>query len=156
MTDKELRQLNRAELIDIIYELQKRNKRCMEQNQKLQDALDDRVLRLNQSGSIAEAALKVNGIFESAQAAADQYLCSVRAQNADLEQKKEKMQKECDTMLQTAEQKARKIVADAEEHARQITAEADKQAEEKWSRFQQKAQELIRVHEELQALVRKA
>jgi len=37
-------------------------------------------LRLEQVGSIAEAALSLNRVFEAAQAAADQYLESVKAQ----------------------------------------------------------------------------
>ena len=40
----------------------------------------DRTLRLEQVGSIAEAALSLNRVFEAAQAAADQYLESVKAQ----------------------------------------------------------------------------
>ena len=42
--------------------------------------LADRTLRLEQVGSIAEAALSLNRVFEAAQAAADQYLESVKAQ----------------------------------------------------------------------------
>ena len=37
------------------------------------------MLLLSEAGSIAEAALRLNGVFEAAQAAADQYLDSVRA-----------------------------------------------------------------------------
>ena len=46
----------------------------------LRRQLADRTLRLEQVGSIAEAALSLNRVFEAAQAAADQYLESVKAQ----------------------------------------------------------------------------
>ena len=50
------------------------------QNANLRRQLADRTLRLEQVGSIAEAALSLNRVFEAAQAAADQYLESVKAQ----------------------------------------------------------------------------
>ena len=50
---------------------------------ELEDKLADRDLRIRESGSIAEAALKVNGIFEAAQAAADQYLENLRRIHGD-------------------------------------------------------------------------
>ena len=68
MTDRELRRLGRAELVDIIYELQSRNQQCEAEIEKLQKALDDKILKIASAGSIAEAALKLSGIFEAAQA----------------------------------------------------------------------------------------
>ena len=79
MTDRELRRLSRAELVDIIYELQNRNQQSEAEMEKLQKALDDKILKIASAGSIAEAALKLSGIFEAAQAAADQYLASLKA-----------------------------------------------------------------------------
>ena len=144
MTDKELKRLGRSELIEILYELQKRNDDLMQENRQLKEALDDRQLHLSEAGSIAEAALRVNGVFEAAQAAADQYLQSIRSANADME-----------TKIAEARQKADAIIRVAEEKAQQTAAEADRQAEASWAAFRQKADELIRAHEELSALAEK-
>lgn len=86
MTDKELRRLSRADLIDVIYELEKKNLDYQQQIQKLQEALDEKILKLSSAGSIAEAALKLNGVFEAAQAAADQYVASLQAACAEARQ----------------------------------------------------------------------
>lgn len=48
---------------------------------QLEDQLEDREIRIQESGSIAEAALKLSGIFEAAQAAADQYLENIKKQS---------------------------------------------------------------------------
>ncbi len=85
MTDRELRHLSRADLIDIIYELQKQSDEKDAQMQKMRAALEERTLRISNAGSIAEAALSINGVFEAAQAAADQYLASIKAAAADME-----------------------------------------------------------------------
>ena len=88
MTDRELRRLGRAELVDIIYELQSRNQQCEAEIEKLQKALDDKILKIASAGSIAEAALKLSGIFEAAQAAADQYLAYLEARMGRDEEKR--------------------------------------------------------------------
>lgn len=85
MTDRELRHLSRADLIDIIYELQKQSDEKDAQMQKMRAALEERTLRISNAGSIAEAALSINDVFEAAQAAADQYLASIKAAAADME-----------------------------------------------------------------------
>lgn len=80
MAERELRRMNRMELIEIIYALKQHEEELERQNAKLRRQLADRTLRLEQVGSIAEAALSLNQVFEAAQAAADQYLESVKAQ----------------------------------------------------------------------------
>ena len=92
MTDKDLRHLSRAELLDILYEQQKRYEDSLAENQALRQQLEDRTLRIASAGSIAEAAIQVNGVFEAAQAAADQYLASVKAATADMVQKTDEAQ----------------------------------------------------------------
>ncbi len=78
MASKELRRMNREELIEIIYALQQNEKRLEEENRELQRKLEERKITIEKAGSIAEAALQLNRIFEAAQEAADQYLLSVQ------------------------------------------------------------------------------
>lgn len=79
MTEKELRRLRRLDLIEIIYKYQRRERKLQEENETLRAQLDSKVLKLKEAGSIAKAALELNGVFEAAQRAADQYLVSVKA-----------------------------------------------------------------------------
>lgn len=78
MTDKEFKRLRRSDLLDIILELQKKNREQAERISTLEEQLSSRELKLEKAGSIAEAALAVNGVIEAAQAAADQYLEQLR------------------------------------------------------------------------------
>ena len=79
VTDRELRRLGRGDLIEILYQYQRREQQLEEQNAELRRRLEERSIRIEQAGSIAEAALSLNRVFESAQAAADQYLEEVQA-----------------------------------------------------------------------------
>ena len=78
MTDKEFKRLNRAQLIEIIYQFQMKVDKLTEQNQELERELADKRLRLNNAGSIADAAIEINNCFSNAQNAAEQYLNEIK------------------------------------------------------------------------------
>lgn len=78
MTDKELRKLSRAELLEMLLIQTKEVERLREELEEAKSRLEDRRILLEKAGSIAEASLMLNGIFESAQRAADQYLDNIR------------------------------------------------------------------------------
>ena len=134
MADRELRRMHRAELIEIIYALKQSEDQLKAQNAALTAQLQDRQLRLASAGSIAEAALSLNGVFDAAQAAADQYLQAVRTSAAETQAQKEQ------------------ILADAERQAKEIVDTAERQAAEHWKRFQLQAGQLIQAHAELQEM----
>ena len=78
MTDKELHKLKRSELLEIMIEQGKEIERLQKCLTEAEEKLHDRRIVMEKAGSIAEAALQLNQILETAQRAADQYLESVR------------------------------------------------------------------------------
>lgn len=78
--------------------LRKRLDRKDEQIHKLRDILQSertkRKIELSEAGSIAEAALRLNVIFEAAQKAADQYLYNIKMLNGGEEQEQDADQEE--------------------------------------------------------------
>ena len=74
MEDKELKKLKRAELIEMLFALRKRNEELMIENDVLKEKLESRIIKTKECGSLAEASLALTGIFEKAQEAADLYL----------------------------------------------------------------------------------
>ena len=156
MTDKELKRLNRRELVDIIYELQKKDAERESEIERLQAALAKKELAVSEAGSIAEAALKVNGVFEAAQAAANQYLLSIRAANANVIEKIETARKQSDELLRQTSLRADSIISEAEAKANAIISNANQDAAKSWTQFQQKADELLRTRTELNELLQKA
>jgi len=141
MTDQELRRLSRAELLDIIDTLLQQKEQAEQQLAQAQAQLKDKQLRIANAGSIAEAALALNGVFDAAQAAADQDLQGVRASAADMQ-----------AQLAQAQQQKQQILAEAEQKAQQIVSTAERQAAEQWKRFQVQAGQLIQAHSELREM----
>ena len=106
MFSKELKKLNRRELVDIIYQLKKNEQELQEQIESLQEQLQSKRIKLDVAGSIAEAATDITQIFSVAQVTADLYL------------------QEIAYMKTETEQTCKKLIADAETQARNILAAA--------------------------------
>lgn len=78
MTDKELRKLSRKELLEILISQELELQRLRKKLDDAEIALQDREIAIGTAGSIAEAALQLNNVFEAADKAAKQYLENVR------------------------------------------------------------------------------
>lgn len=104
MTDKEFKRLSRYQLIEIIYQLQLRQQELSAENERLTNALEDKRLRISEAGNIAEAALDIHNVLQSAQEAAAMYLEEIRIM-------REETNEECQRLLEEARAEAQSIVA---------------------------------------------
>ena len=113
MTDKELRKLTRAELLELLLVQAKEIDKLNETVEQLQTQIQQREINLSQAGNIAEAALQLNGIFEAAQAAADQYLENIMRPVSDTETRCREMleqaQQQCDALLSSTRQRTGQV-----------------------------------------------
>lgn len=107
MISKELKKLSRRELVDIIYQMKKNEQQMQEEIAALQDALQEKRIRISEAGSIAEAATSITNVFASAQRAADLYLQEIACM-------KEETRQECNRMIADARRTAERIYADLE------------------------------------------
>ena len=107
MTAKELKNLRRSDLMEILLELSKENEQLKEQIKEAEKKLQDRQILIEESGSLAEAALKLNKIFEDAQAACEQYEHNVRLRCEQLESE---TGKKCEKILSQLEKSAKKQI----------------------------------------------
>lgn len=105
MTNREFKKLKRPELIEIIYQLQI----------ELEDAkkqLENRNIKIATAGSIADAAVAVNQLMETAQQTADQYVESV----------KKSAEEEKERIIEEAKAEASRIIEEAK-----ITCQPDRE-----------------------------
>ena len=79
MTDKQLKKLSRRELLELLILQTRKVENLEKQLEEANRQLRDRRILIESSGSLAEAAMKLNGVFEAAERAAQQYLENVRA-----------------------------------------------------------------------------
>ncbi|MBR6548824.1 MAG: DNA repair protein [Clostridia bacterium] len=85
MSQLELKKLSRKKLLELLL---KQTERADRLEQKLHEAnkqLEARQINIEKVGSIAEATVALNGVFASAQAAADQYLENIKQMQDSIE-----------------------------------------------------------------------
>lgn len=78
MTDRELQHLSRSELLELLIAQMEENALLKLQLKSAMAQLEHKNIDILKAGSLAEAALHLNHIFEAADAAAKQYLDNVR------------------------------------------------------------------------------
>lgn len=109
MNDKELRKISRKELLEIMLAQTNRIEELELALEEANQKLNSKKLIIKESGSLAEASLKLSGIFEQAQTIAEEYLDNVK-ENCKLLEKETK--KECrelkKKMLKEVEEKCQK------------------------------------------------
>ena len=95
VVSKELKNLSRRELVDIIYQLKKNEQKLQEEIAFLQESLQEKRLRLSEAGTVADAAISITDLLSTAQKTADLYVREIAAMKEDAE-------KECAKMLEEA------------------------------------------------------
>lgn len=119
MTEKDFKKLTRRQLLELLLVQTQRADSLEAELELTKSKLQSKLLSEKESGSIAEAALKLNGIFEAADSAAAQYLENIRVSV----EYQEKLKSE-------AEEEARRIIANAEAQANETLLEAQKMLED--------------------------
>ncbi len=107
MTDRELKKLSRADLLELLLEQMKENERLSVQLKETREKLQKKELDIQNAGSIAQASLQLNGVFEAAQAACDQYLENIKRLH-------DEQIKTCEQIERATQRKCRQILAEAE------------------------------------------
>lgn len=130
MTEKEVKKLNRKQLLQLLLKQTEKVASLEEELKEMQKKLQDRRIMETKAGSIAEAALKLNGVFKAAQAAADQYLENVEKLNG-------KQTIACKRIEEEAKKKAEAMLAATEERCRAREEEEKKRLEETMEQLKQ-------------------
>ena len=154
MTDQELKKLHRSDLLELLIAQEKENEQLRSQILQLKQRLEDRTIALEQAGSIAEASLQINGVFQAAQDAAAQYLENIRRLSG-------RQEEICRQMEEESRQAANQRMAEAEEACRRMEEETRRKCQEQlssaqsaadryWTEARQRMEEYCTAHEELQ------
>lgn len=106
MTEKDLKKLNRYQLLEMLIMQTERADRLQSRLEEAAEKLSDTEIRMSALGSIAEASLQLSGVFAAAQAAADRYLEAAKKQAEEIE---EEAHKKAAQILMQAQAQARRL-----------------------------------------------
>lgn len=122
MTDKELRKLGRSDLLEILLAQSKEISELKENIRTLTEQLEDRTIKYESAGSLAEAVVNVSGIIDAAQRAADLYLDNIRNSTSDISE----AQKKCAEIEAKSKSAAKSLLDKTAAECRAMREETEK------------------------------
>lgn len=134
--------LSKNEMMMVMHDQEQEIEKLKSQVEELQAKLDGYEIKVSESGSLAEAAAKVSGLFEAAQFTVDTYLENMK-----------KRDEESEAVFADVQKQADQIIAEAEEVAGKRLAAADAEIEEKWAVIESRLLVMYESHKGLQELV---
>ena len=157
MADKELKRLSRSELLEMLISQSEENENLREQIKNLQKSLEDRRIYIEKAGSIAEASLLINRVFESAESAAQDYINNIKhlseKQNEILKRNEEENQYLCQQLIEETKEKCKVIEDDARKEAERIKSDARQEVSEYWNSIYLKLNSYVSNNSDLQHLL---
>ena len=119
MQSKELKKLSKNELRELLIAQTKQTQLLQEKLDSAKKQLQERAIAVKESGSLAEAALKLNGVFAAADKAAADYLNSI-----ELLEKHQRII--CSRLIAESRQKSEQLLAQTESICLKRRQDADK------------------------------
>lgn len=143
VVDKGIQHLKRSELLEIMLDMSRENDALKLQqedyeqriaNMKLE--LEKRHIAIKEAGSIAEASLRLNGVFDSAQSAAEQYLENLQElyeqKKAGLCRKEEELAKRCSDMVAQTQEKCNQMEEETIKRCKMLEDKAKEAVDKRW------------------------
>ena len=157
MTDKDLRKLNRAELLQMLLDQSRQNDALRAQLDQANAQLASRQVALDEAGSIAEAAMQLNQVFASAQQAADQYLENIRTlsgrQEAVCAKREAESRSKCEQMLAETQKKCQSLEDQTRSRCEAMTSEAERKSAAVWDEAKLRLDQLLAQQAGLRSLL---
>ena len=133
LTEKELRKLRRAELLELLVEQSRIVDQLQKEVNELRDETARRKIGLEKAGSIAEASLRLTKVFEEAEEASKIYMENIEARSAEQDKinaaRDEESRKKAEQLIMVTAKKCRDMEAATAQKCRQLLEQAKKRAE---------------------------
>lgn len=157
MTDKELKRLSRSELLEMLIQQSKELERLRKQLDAAQTALQNREIAITNAGSIAEAALQLNGVFTAAQDACQQYMENIchLSQNQEriCAQRDAESQAEAKRIVEEARKESEALEHETRMMCAEMVTKAKAESQAYWDEVSRRLVAFSTEHAELQQLL---
>ena len=157
MTEKEMRRLSRADLLEMLIDQSAELQSVREKLSAAEAALTRREIAIDTAGSIAEAALQLNGIFEAAQASSQQYVENIRLlserQEAVCAQREQESRERAERMVAEAEKKSADLEKETGLHCAEMRQKAKMESQAYWDEVTARLETFYKEHAGLRELL---
>lgn len=150
--NKDLRKMKRVDLLDIMVIQSKENDYLKIQLDEALAELEERKIQIKEAGSIAEAALQLNGVFEAAEKAGSQYLENIARLSEEKETINariiEESERKVAQLMAETQAKCEKLERDTKIKCEGMVLQAEKESQEYWDKVSEKLESFYKEHEE--------
>ena len=153
-----LKKMKKKELINKVLEqndIIEKQKIELEQAQK---TLQDRCIKLQKSGTIAEAAFQLNGVFEAAEKAAAQYLENIERLSGEQESVMKRQQAEHERKMQElyteTKDKCEALKLKTQKECEDMVMDAENQVQDRWSTLELKWDTFCTAHDDMKNVLK--
>ena len=157
MMEKDLKKLSRADLLEMLIEQSTEVQALRERLAAAESALQKKELTIERAGSIAEASLQLNGIFEAAQAACEQYTENIRLlsqrQNDVCAQMERDARERTSALLSETMRNCEKMETDARIRCAEMISKAKAESQSYWDEVSGKLETYYQQHAGLRELL---
>ena len=147
MMEKDLKGLGRTKLVEYIIKLSEENGALKKEKEALEETLNNAKIESDNLGSVAEISAKINGLMESADRTAQQYVDNARMieeqAQKDADRLMEETREKCSVMIAEAEKK----VSDARVQCAAMVAAAKKSADDQWDELKNRLDKYCEAHD---------
>ena len=176
ISNSSLKNLGRKELLELMLEIRKENeliaKRAEDisnENRLLLEQLEDKTVKISKAGTLAEATFLLNGVYESANLAAQQYLNNLQdlydREKIQCEQKEADASIRAQCMLDDAAQQCERLIKSTQERCQAMETEArttceamklraKEEADSYWQELSTRLEAFYQSHEGLKTLLK--
>lgn len=134
--------LSKNEMMMVMHDQEQEIERLKAKVAELQATINNYEIKVEESGTLAEASAQINNLFEAAQATVETYLENMR-----------KREEKSEALLADVQKQAESIISDAEDVAQKRLAAADVEIDEKWAVIESRLLVLYESHKGLKELV---
>lgn len=134
--------LSKNEMIMVMHDQEQEIERLKAKVAELQGTIDNYEIKINETGTLAEASAQINNLFEAAQATIETYIANIKKRDEKSEQ-----------ILADVQKQADEIISEAETVAQKRLAAADVEIDEKWAVIESRLLVMYESHKGLQELV---
>ncbi len=134
--------LSKNEMMMVMHDQEQEIERLKSKVAELQATINNYEIKVEESGTLAEASAQINNLFEVAQATVETYIENMR-----------KREEKSEALLSDVQKQAESIISDAEDVAQKRLAAADVEIDEKWAVIESRLLVLYESHKGLKELV---
>lgn len=134
--------LSKNEMMMVMHDQEQEIERLKAKVAELQATINNYEIKVEESGTLAEASAQINNLFEVAQATVETYIENMR-----------KREEKSEALLADVQRQAESIISDAEDVAQKRLAAADVEIDEKWAVIESRLLVLYESHKGLKELV---